>query len=268
MTQPISAKISVRGLCKTFGESNQIIALDKVDLTVEENSFVTLVGASGCGKSTLLRIIGGLEYRSSGEVTANGRAVNGPGADRAMVFQQYSLFPWLSVRENVRFSRMFQVNRGEFTSAEVEAASGRADTLISVMGLDAAANAYPHTLSGGMQQRVAIARADVEAADLADGRTFRCAGRADARSDARLDSACLRIGEGDHRIRHTRCRGGDLSRAARGADGAETGSYRYRVRRAATRGAPPGNETRSRLHRTQAANSRTHSRDLGHENRL
>jgi len=160
MTIVTPPKISVRGLCKTFATAGkQIIALDNVDLDVQENTFVTLVGASGCGKSTLLRIVGGLEHRNSGNVTANGHMVNGPGADRAMVFQQYSLFPWLSVRENVRFSRSFKANRGEFTSAAVEAASGRADTLISVMGLDGVANAYPHMLSGGMQQRVAIARA-------------------------------------------------------------------------------------------------------------
>jgi NitT/TauT family transport system ATP-binding protein len=160
MTLVTPPKISVRGLCKTFSTAGkQIVALDNVDLDVQENTFVTLVGASGCGKSTLLRIIGGLEHRNSGNVTANGHVVNGPGADRAMVFQQYSLFPWLSVRENVRFSRSFKANRGEFTSAAVEAASGRADTLISVMGLDGVANAYPHMLSGGMQQRVAIARA-------------------------------------------------------------------------------------------------------------
>jgi NitT/TauT family transport system ATP-binding protein len=153
-------KISIRGLSKVFGEgAKQVVALDNVDLDIGECSFVTLVGASGCGKSTLLRIIGGLEYHTGGEIVANGRPVTAPGADRAMVFQQYSLFPWLTVEENIRFSRSLRVNRGEFTSAEVEAASGRAEALLSVMGLQAAAGAYPNHLSGGMQQRVAIARA-------------------------------------------------------------------------------------------------------------
>ena len=80
-------------------------------LDVGDNEFVTLVGASGCGKSTLLRIIGGLEYHTSGEVVVNGKPVHGPGADRAMVFQHYSLYPWLTVMENIRFCRRLKVNR-------------------------------------------------------------------------------------------------------------------------------------------------------------
>ncbi|HEX7953209.1 MAG TPA: ABC transporter ATP-binding protein [Burkholderiales bacterium] len=153
-------KVSMRGLSKLFGEGpGATVALQDIDLDIGQHSFVTLVGASGCGKSTLLRIIAGLEYHSAGEIIANDRPVTGPGADRAMVFQQYSLFPWLTVAENSRFSRKLAANRGDFTSAEVEAASGRADTLLNLMGLQAAANAYPNQLSGGMQQRVAIARA-------------------------------------------------------------------------------------------------------------
>ena len=155
-----AAKVSIRGLSKTFGEGpGATVALSNIDLEIGEHSFVTLVGASGCGKSTLLRIVAGLEFHTAGEVIANDKPVTGPGADRAMVFQQYSLFPWLTVMENIRFSRLLAANRGDFTSAEVEAASGRADTLVSLMGLAAAAKAYPNQLSGGMQQRVAIARA-------------------------------------------------------------------------------------------------------------
>ncbi len=155
-----SPKVAIRGLSKVFGEgTGATVALQDIDLDIEEHSFVTLVGASGCGKSTLLRIIAGLEYHTGGEVIANGKPVTGPGADRAMVFQQYSLFPWLTVAENIRFSRKLKANRGEFTSAEVEAASGRADALLNLMGLQGAADAYPNQLSGGMQQRVAIARA-------------------------------------------------------------------------------------------------------------
>jgi NitT/TauT family transport system ATP-binding protein len=153
-------KVSVRGLSKIFGEGpGATVALQNIDLDIGEHSFVTLVGASGCGKSTLLRIVAGLEFHTEGEVVANDGPVTGPGADRAMVFQQYSLFPWLTVTENIRFSRKLAANRGDFTSAEVEAASGRADALLSLMGLDAAAKAFPNQLSGGMQQRVAIARA-------------------------------------------------------------------------------------------------------------
>ncbi|HEU5283582.1 MAG TPA: ABC transporter ATP-binding protein [Burkholderiales bacterium] len=154
-------RIALRGVTKVFGAApKDTVALQDVDLDVSANEFVTLVGASGCGKSTLLRIIGGLDYQTSGTVLAGGTSVAGPGADRAMVFQQYSLFPWLSVDRNIRFCRRLKAARnGGLTSADVEAASGRADALLEVMGLTAARNAYPIQLSGGMQQRVAIARA-------------------------------------------------------------------------------------------------------------
>jgi NitT/TauT family transport system ATP-binding protein len=144
---------------KIFGEgARAVVALEKIDLDIEESSFVTLVGASGCGKSTLLRIIGGLEYQTGGEVIANGHPVAGPGADRAMVFQQYSLFPWLNVMQNIRFCRQLEVN-ADASYQEVEAASGRADALLNLMGLTDFEKALPNQLSGGMQQRVAIARA-------------------------------------------------------------------------------------------------------------
>jgi len=153
-------KIQLRKVRKVFGEGGQaVVALQDIDLDVRANEFVTLVGASGCGKSTLLRVVGGLEYRSAGEVLVDGRSVIGPGSDRAMVFQHYSLYPWLNVMENIKFSRRLRANRGQFTSAEVEAASGRAEALLNLMGLPAAALKYPNQLSGGMQQRVAIARA-------------------------------------------------------------------------------------------------------------
>jgi len=153
-------KIQLRKVRKVFGEGGQaVVALQDIDLDVRPNEFVTLVGASGCGKSTLLRVVGGLEYHSAGEVLVDGRSVAGPGSDRAMVFQHYSLYPWLNVMENIKFSRRLRANRGQFTSAEVEAASGRADALLNLMGLPAAALKYPNQLSGGMQQRVAIARA-------------------------------------------------------------------------------------------------------------
>ncbi len=153
-------EIEVRGLGKVFGEgSHRVEALRDIDLQVARNEFVTFVGASGCGKSTLLRIIAGLEYHTAGEVYASGRPVTGPGADRAMVFQHYSLYPWLKVTENIKFSRRLRHGRDTLTTADVEAASGRADALLRLMGLSAAANAWPNQLSGGMQQRVAIARA-------------------------------------------------------------------------------------------------------------
>ena len=159
---PASApsKVIVSNLGKVFeGNTSGYAALEGVNLTVEDNEFVTLVGASGCGKSTLLRILAGLEYHTSGSVSCDGRAISGPGADRAMVFQHYSLYPWLSVIDNIKFSRKLKANRGEMVSSDVEAASGRADALLKLIGLDKVPGAYPRQLSGGMQQRVAIARA-------------------------------------------------------------------------------------------------------------
>jgi NitT/TauT family transport system ATP-binding protein len=153
-------KISIQNVGKIFGEgSHQVEALKDVSLDIADNEFVTFVGASGCGKSTLLRIIGGLEYHTAGEVLVDGRPILGPGADRAMVFQHYSLYPWLKVMENIKFSRRIRHGRENISEADVEAASGRADALLALMGLTAAANAWPNQLSGGMQQRVAIARA-------------------------------------------------------------------------------------------------------------
>ena len=149
----------MRRLGKIFEGRQRVVALEDVSLDVQDNEFVTLVGASGCGKSTLLRIIGGLEYHTSGELVAAGRTVAGPGADRAMVFQHYSLHPWLSVIDNIKFSRRLAVNRENLTSADVERAAGRADALLNLMGLPTMADAFPSQLSGGMQQRVAIARA-------------------------------------------------------------------------------------------------------------
>jgi len=156
----MTTKISVQRVGKVFGEGDhQVEALKEVSLDIADNEFVTFVGASGCGKSTLLRIIGGLEYHTAGEVLVHGQPVDGPGADRAMVFQHYSLYPWLSVMENIKFSRRLAHGREDITESDVEAASGRADALLALMGLNAAARAWPNQLSGGMRQRVAIARA-------------------------------------------------------------------------------------------------------------
>lgn len=152
-------RIAVSGLGKVFPGATPVTALENIGLEIGQNEFVTLVGASGCGKSTLLRIIGGLEYHSSGSIEAGGRPIEGPGADRAMVFQHYSLYPWLTVRENIRFSRRLKAHRQQLTETDVERASGRADSLLELMGLSAMAQAWPSQLSGGMQQRVAIARA-------------------------------------------------------------------------------------------------------------
>ncbi|MDB5850522.1 MAG: transporter related protein [Rhodoferax sp.] len=149
-------KIECKNVWKFFGEA---AALNDVNLGIADNEFITLVGASGCGKSTLLRTLAGLETHSRGDVLVDGRPITGPGQDRAMVFQHYSLYPWLRVAENIRFCRQLNAHTAGRSSGDVEAASGRADALLQLMGLTASASAFPNQLSGGMQQRVAIARA-------------------------------------------------------------------------------------------------------------
>ena len=156
----MNTKINIISANKTFGKGDGgVVALQNINLDIENNEFVTFVGASGCGKSTLLRCIGGLEYLSSGSINLDGAPINRPGANRAMVFQHYSLYPWLSVIDNIKFSRLLRAGREDLTSSDVEAASGRADALLALMGLTHVRNSYPNQLSGGMQQRVAIARA-------------------------------------------------------------------------------------------------------------
>ena len=159
----MNTKINIILANKTFGKgadgNGGVVALQNINLDIEDNEFVTFVGASGCGKSTLLRCIGGLESLSSGSINLDSAPINKPGANRAMVFQHYSLYPWLSVINNIKFSRLLRAGREDLTSSDVEAASGRADALLALMGLTHVRNSYPNQLSGGMQQRVAIARA-------------------------------------------------------------------------------------------------------------
>ncbi len=148
--------LAVSQLCKRF---DKFEALADINLSVESGEFVALVGASGCGKSTLLRIIGGLETHSAGAVHIDGREITRPGRDRAMVFQDYSLYPWLSVSENVRFCRGLKAYRKNQTTAGIGEAIRRANLLIDLMGLTRVRDSSPAQLSGGMRQRVAIARA-------------------------------------------------------------------------------------------------------------
>ena len=156
----MSIAVQCRGVWKTFGSgAGAVTALKDIDLVVEDGEFVTLVGASGCGKSTLLRTIAGIETHNAGEISVGGVPISGPGVDRAMVFQNYSLYPWLTVIGNIKFTRQLAAHTRDRTSADVEVAAGRAEALLGVMGLHAVANASPNQLSGGMQQRVAIARA-------------------------------------------------------------------------------------------------------------
>lgn len=165
MDQPC---IRIRNVGKVFHTREQDIqALDSINLDVRPNEFITFVGASGCGKSTLLRILAGLETHSDGEILLHDQPIDGPGVDRAMVFQHYSLYPWLTVMQNIRFCRQLKViSDSVYSQADVETASGRADALLSLMGLQSFADAYPSQLSGGMQQRVAIARALMPRPDI------------------------------------------------------------------------------------------------------
>ena len=145
-------KLQVRDLSKIYEDNGRaVVALEGVNLEVKESEFVMIVGPSGCGKTSLINIIGGLDEASSGEVLLDGKAVSGPGADRGMVFQGYSLFPWLTVQKNVEFGlKMKKVSAAE--RAE------HARKYISLVGLEGFEDALPRQLSGGMKQRVAIAR--------------------------------------------------------------------------------------------------------------
>jgi ABC-type nitrate/sulfonate/bicarbonate transport system ATPase subunit len=127
-------------------------ALEPTNLSVADNDFVTILGPSGCGKSTLLRMIAGLDTPTTGRIMLDGKAITGPGADRGMVFQSYTLFPWLTVSENISFGlRERGVSQRERTRIAGE--------WLEKVGLTSFANHFPKQLSGGMQQRTAIARA-------------------------------------------------------------------------------------------------------------
>ena len=144
--------LDLRNVGKVYELNDQRIeALRDANLVVEKGEFVCLIGASGCGKSTLLRIVAGFEPPSAGEALMWDKAIAGPAPDRGMVFQDYGLFPWLSVRQNIGFG---PASRG-LPKAELRTL---VDRFVDMVGLTRFADAYPHQLSGGMKQRVAIAR--------------------------------------------------------------------------------------------------------------
>ena len=148
--------LHVRDVGKTFtvrnpSGSERVDALHHVDLMIDKGEFVCLIGASGCGKSTLLRIVAGFETPSYGDVRVYDSPITGPGSDRGMVFQDYALFPWMTVRENIAFGpRQKQKSRAEIQKTT--------DSYVEMVGLAKFADRYPYQLSGGMKQRVAIAR--------------------------------------------------------------------------------------------------------------
>ena len=145
--------IEMRGVKKRFTVGGKTIeALHEVDLSIRKGEFVCLIGASGCGKSTLLRIMAGFEMPSAGTVTMYGEPISGPGPERGMVFQDYGLFPWLTVKQNIGFGP----KQRHLPKKQLDDVSAR---FTDMVGLSPFAHFYPAQLSGGMKQRVAIARA-------------------------------------------------------------------------------------------------------------
>jgi nitrate ABC transporter ATP-binding subunit len=144
--------LTIHGVTKRFAVGDdEVEALAPVDLAIPGGEFVCMIGASGCGKSTLLRIIAGFEEPTTGEVAIDGKPVTGPGSDRGMVFQDYALFPWMTVWQNISFGpRQRHLPREEIDRTT--------DEFVRMVGLERFADRYPNQLSGGMKQRVAIAR--------------------------------------------------------------------------------------------------------------
>ena len=145
--------LSVRNLKKSFGPpGHEHVVFDDVSIDVRRRELITIIGPSGCGKSTFIRIAAGLDEATGGEMLLNGKPIHGPGPDRGMVFQGYTLFPWRTVKQNVMFGL-------EMQGMESGVAEGEARQWLEMVGLSRFEESYPHELSGGMKQRVAIARA-------------------------------------------------------------------------------------------------------------
>lgn len=148
-----SVKVKIENIEKIYPSRNgEVVALNGINLDIMENEFVTVVGPSGCGKSTLLNIIAGLTAPTSGAVYCDGKEITGTGTERGVVFQQYALFPWLTVKDNVEFGLKIKGIKGQ-------EATDIAMKYIRMVDLEDFVNHYPKELSGGMKQRVAIARA-------------------------------------------------------------------------------------------------------------
>ena len=147
------SKIHVKEVSKIYNSSKgDTLAMDKVSMNILSNEFVCIVGPSGCGKSTLLRMIAGLDEVSSGKIIIQDKDIIGPGADRGMVFQAYTLFPWMTVEENIRFGLKLK-------KMSIDKQDEIVDKYLKVTKLENFRKSYPKELSGGMKQRVAIARA-------------------------------------------------------------------------------------------------------------
>lgn len=148
-----SSKIRAEHIDKVYKTGKKsVAAIEDVSIDIQDNDFVCIVGPSGCGKSTLLRMLAGLDFPSAGDIIVNDRKVTGPGPDRGMVFQTYTLFPWMNVEDNIKFGLKIK----KLPKAEQQEI---ADRYLKIIGLEKFAQSYSKELSGGMKQRVAIARA-------------------------------------------------------------------------------------------------------------
>ncbi len=146
-------KLHIHNVTKTYqADAQEVLAIDEIDLKIKNKEFATILGPSGCGKSTLLRIVAGLIRPTKGVVRLDGKIIQGPGQDRGMVFQSYTLFPWLTVRENIQFGL-------EIKGLSKSEQEQTAQEFVEKVGLKGFEKTYPKGLSGGMKQRVAIARA-------------------------------------------------------------------------------------------------------------
>ncbi len=154
----VSAKLGLEAVRKAFvlpRTGEQVVAIEDVSLTVEAGEFMVIVGPSGCGKSTILNLLAGLEMPTGGRVLMDAQPIEGPAAERGMVFQDYALFPWKTVFENVEFGLRYGPRRNGISAGERRE---RVRQHIELVNLQGSAEKYPHELSGGMRQRCAIAR--------------------------------------------------------------------------------------------------------------
>jgi NitT/TauT family transport system ATP-binding protein len=183
-------KIEVKRLTVQYRDGNgTFTALEDISFGVAKGEFLSVIGSSGCGKSTLLGVLGGLRRADAGEASIDGKKVTGPGPDRSMVFQHYSLFPWMTARNNVAFG-IKQVQKNLSRRERFSRAAG----FLALVGLENFSNKYPGQLSGGMKQRVAIARAlAMDTEILLMDEPF---GAVDARNRTILQELLLRLWEG------------------------------------------------------------------------
>lgn len=186
-------EISIRNIDMHFPINKvRTKVLDGVNLEIKKGEVASIIGPSGCGKSTIINLVSGLQFPSSGEVTVNNRKVSGPGSDRGVVFQDYTLFPWMTTLENIIFA-LEEVEK-DLPKKELQI---KAQQFLEIVGLGDFANNYPNELSGGMQQRVAIARAfALKSGVLLMDEPF---GAADALTRTHLQDLLLHLWEADRK---------------------------------------------------------------------